>query len=1139
MVSNQHHGKIFREELKKLEDLDFIGQDDYEKISLAYQEYQEHSMGESNKRVLSPKIPIPTKKEMIKKEPKPKKIVSAEQIRERNITWSLILGVILLLIGGLVVATSNWEQMGSFMKVSSIAFVSILFLIMSWVSGRLLKITQTSFAFLTLGSLFVPIVVLSAGYFHLLGDYLSITGKGNYVLGLMGTLVSLPLYIRNAMKHKSKLFIWISYLFSTLSVGFLLAAIRLSVDAFYLGIMIYNGLLLFLFHKWKENKRFTLFTAELPAYAQLNLIISTLLMLVFFESDLFFSFNLILTAVLYISMVFVYNTKHYQFVFSALIAYGAYQFIENSPFQSIDLVLYSFVGFVYLGFQSIFKEHTYLRKMFQYTSAIVSALAFIFISYKGIIIRSNEPSLLLIIAYLLIAVNYTYLAYVAKRPIFQYLAPIFLVVASIQGWSVLHDVMNINQFEVYLFSTGVLLFVFLYAINKNKYFMPIKQSSFNISILTMVLSIVLSGYKDQTLELSLQLIGFGVIAYVVNRVSKEEMTRQISHWTNPISWVIGIITTYPTLIDIFPWYEQSFNYPFHVALSGLILFLVHDGWKRIKEENLAKTSFYVSLSVYTVALLSVISFYEEMNQEFVVPIMFGIGIALYVILVMRTSFKPFWGLVSLTTLAFYSSLSETFQIKGDIELLTYMMMAPIVLILIQRLAGKKYRDLKPYFFFLAHLIQPLLTGTAILMYIFDDISPHLLMLPLLVYAYSSYVSKREWGVKLFLYLALTMIPLLSTLYWNHYQVQFLEEEYLFVVSSGLMYITWLLFNNEWKRRVDLYIIPFSLIGFFAFVYLNEQSTFLDIFIAIGYAVFNLYLLHYRSWRLLTIMPLLTSLIMWDGAALSLFSDLWMIAIILLFFFILKVAGFILYSSLYSIEKTKVSIDWYSITAFIYLLYVNNFIFFDSPIWLKVLPYLLITYFLYSQVKRLSKPIEQKVVLTLTVVSLFIPYYIILNEYQMLINSLFIAELNALPWLGVTIALSIKTWKSYRKVMNHLQFAVLLLITAYLMADALISNTIWDAVIIGTLSLVSILAGSHFRYKSYFFVGVGVLLLNVFLQTKPYWGNLPWWAYLLIAGSTLIGVASFNEWQKQRKNESGETIIQSKMNNIKAKFKEWD
>ena len=80
-------------------------------------------------------------------------------------------------------------------------------------------------------------------------------------------------------------------------------------DFFYLGIMIYNGLLLFVYHKLKKIEKFALFTVELPVYAQLNLIISTLLMLFFFENALFYSFNILITAALYISMVFVNKIK--------------------------------------------------------------------------------------------------------------------------------------------------------------------------------------------------------------------------------------------------------------------------------------------------------------------------------------------------------------------------------------------------------------------------------------------------------------------------------------------------------------------------------------------------------------------------------------------------------------------------------------------------------------------------------------------------------------------------------------------------------------------------------------------------------------------------------------------------------------
>jgi hypothetical protein len=88
-----------------------------------------------------------------------------------------------------------------------------------------------------------------------------------------------------------------------------------------------------------------------------------------------------------------------------------------------------------------------------------------------------------------------------------------------------------------------------------------------------------------------------------------------------------------------------------------------------------------------------------------------------------------------------------------------------------------------------------------------------------------------------------------------------------------------------------------------------------------------------------------------------------------------------------------------------------------------------------------------------------------------------------------------------------------------MIDAMFSYKIADAVILGSLAVLSILYGFLSRQKSYFFSGLIVLMVNVFVQTRPYWGNMPWWVYLLIAGILLIGFAGYHEFKKQKGMES--------------------
>lgn len=189
-----------------------------------------------------------------------------------------------------------------------------------------------------------------------------------------------------------------------------------------------------------------------------------------------------------------------------------------------------------------------------------------------------------------------------------------------------------------------------------------------------------------------------------------------------------------------------------------------------------------------------------------------------------------------------------------------------------------------------------------------------------------------------------------------------------------------------------------------------------------------------------------------------------------------------------------------------------------------------------QVKRVEETIAKNVVVTVTALASLLPYYIVLDHVT--IPTLLDMEAKALPFLLLTIFLSKKTWQSYGKIMNIVQTVVLVIATLLIVADAIDSNTIYDAVIVGGLAITSIIGGMHYRVKSYFFVGIAVLLLNVFLQTKPFWGNLPWWMYLIFGGATLIGFASFYEWQKQRPKQEGKTLLQQKKEGFFKSFKEW-
>lgn len=204
----------------------------------------------------------------------------------------------------------------------------------------------------------------------------------------------------------------------------------------------------------------------------------------------------------------------------------------------------------------------------------------------------------------------------------------------------------------------------------------------------------------------------------------------------------------------------------------------------------------------------------------------------------------------------------------------------------------------------------------------------------------------------------------------------------------------------------------------------------------------------------------------------------------------------------------------------FFFFAISYLFTGENLVTKVLPGMMIAFGLFIQRRRL--PSEWSwIPAFLAGGYLLQPYYTLLEDIQ--IPTLFEREFYVLPLIGLVIYLQICLRKKYSFITSRLQWGVLVVVALLLVQDGLESSTIYDAIILGSLSLLSLLVGVFLRIKAYFFVGSGVLLLNVMLQTRPYWGNLPWWAYLVMAGSILITVASLYEWHKQ-KNAKGETTV---------------
>lgn len=1111
--STEEKKLIVQKELFLLKEGKYISARTYQEVVEAHKEYYEELAYQA--KVIEKQQIVETLKPQPQKQLKPQKVKaikpakSEEQIRERNITWLLNLGVILLLIGGLYVATSNWATMSNMTKAGSIGLVSLLFYGIAYVSKRILRIDKTASAFTVLGSLFLPIFLLSIGWFQLVGDYFSIFGEGRYLFGMVSSFLVLPVYVWLARKLVSRLFVWFSYLALSIGVGFFIASLRVGEDSFYLGMMLFQGIIIYIYHRLKANEKVKLFTKEFVYFAQLNLILTTVLMLALYHSNAHLGFNLILTAVIYLSMVYVTGKKEYHFVFSAMLVFGVYQFVKFSFLADLHTLIFAALGFVFLAIPRMLDDNYPWKKVFTLTSGVVSALAFLFITFEAVLIRLGEPSFILLFSYVAITGNFLYLANTTKKWLFRYLTAVFLSVVFMEGLHLLTEVIDLRPFVLYVCLVGLIMFTVFGVYLRTKFLDLIQQPARDVGWAYMGLAFYAALAMYAWWELGVILLIVSLCASISLSKETRPAFKPFGEWLALIALGLGIVSLGEEWRNASQFYQVNLGMASHFIMAALVLLVIYVRWKQSK-------AIYVSQVLYTLGLM--LSLLTPINEDWVRPLLFIGGIGMYTLLYTFTKIKYVSYLVSITTLMAYFTILYAIGENGNLQFIT-----GAVLLFVITLVVKK-KDMIKAFAVVGHIYMPFAFLLTLFMYGKEAIWSFLI--GIVIYGVSTIKVKREWQRKLFLYSSFTSLYIVFATGIAHFEF---DGEFAYLITSICIAVFWFLADALYKRRTLFYLVPFSFLGIIAFIsmYPFEMMPYV---VSILYSVGILVVLHVAKWELLTAIPTiliyggtLQYLILHPFAAINEQLTLAVFGIVFL------LAGKWFYKQLYE----KRSIDVYTLGAILF--FVTMFIFEQPTLWIKVLPGLLIAGTIWIGRKRI--PAHQKWVPTFLAGALLLqPYYVLVNELD--IHYLLAMEVNVLPFVVLGIYLRICLQGKYEKITTNLQWAILIVVSALLVIDGLETSTIYDALILGSLSLASLLTGVFLRIKSYFIIGAGVLLLNVFMQTRPFWGNLPWWAYLLIAGSILIAVASSNEWNKQKAARGERTVLATLKNRVIETWNKW-
>lgn len=129
-----------------------------------------------------------------------------------SINVMLILGALLIIIAGLIFATTTWKVLGNGVKAAVILSFSAVFFAASSLAERKLKLPKTGMLFYILGSAFLPITIIASGYFQVFGMYLSLFGRGK-ALVIAAAFASLAaVSAKGSIDYRKKPFVWCSLL---------------------------------------------------------------------------------------------------------------------------------------------------------------------------------------------------------------------------------------------------------------------------------------------------------------------------------------------------------------------------------------------------------------------------------------------------------------------------------------------------------------------------------------------------------------------------------------------------------------------------------------------------------------------------------------------------------------------------------------------------------------------------------------------------------------------------------------------------------------------------------------------------------------------------------------------------------------
>lgn len=209
------------------------------------------------------------------------------------------------------------------------------------------------------------------------------------------------------------------------------------------------------------------------------------------------------------------------------------------------------------------------------------------------------------------------------------------------------------------------------------------------------------------------------------------------------------------------------------------------------------------------------------------------------------------------------------------------------------------------------------------------------------------------------------------------------------------------------------------------------------------------------------------------------------------------------------EKRRYSIDWISISAIFPLWLIFLCCLSESSL---SLPYILMALYILSFWGRINGQKSKQSLATAAAAFLFLSIwsqpFVTLSDHLYTYASLVL-------FVGYFLSLRWVIWKNHAKTLDILVFISACISLFVLANQALLSEKISDALVIGIIAFLMMSLSFVCKRKKWFILSSLTILLLAIYMTRAFWTHIAWWIYLLAAGLLLIALAAANEIMKQK------------------------